>query len=150
MIPRQPVCQHHDVCIFSLVYMCPERQGSKFKTWFSTLLQITLSKWATTWQNQQSDWALSEDSDQPGHLPSLIRLFTVHLMGSLGPKLSSCWQRRLWSDWADAQADLSLRWAGWSESSLGTQSLCWFCHVAAQIIHVSHNRHAVWWIKISV
>ena len=31
-------------------------------------------------------------------------------MGSLGPKLSSCGQRRLWSDWADAQADLSLRW----------------------------------------
>ena len=27
------------------------------------------------------------------------------------PKLSSCGQRRLWSDWTDAQADLSLRWA---------------------------------------
>ena len=26
-------------------------------------------------------------------------------------KVSSCGQRRLWSDWADAQADLSLRWA---------------------------------------
>ena len=26
-------------------------------------------------------------------------------------KLSSCGQRRLWSDWADIQADLSLRWA---------------------------------------
>ena len=26
------------------------------------------------------------------------------------PKLSSCVQRRLWSDWVDAQADLSLRW----------------------------------------
>ena len=32
-------------------------------------------------------------------------------MGSWGPKLSSCGQRRLWSDWADAQADLSLCWA---------------------------------------
>ena len=31
-------------------------------------------------------------------------------MGSLGSKLSSCGQRRLWSNWADAQADLSLRW----------------------------------------
>ena len=28
-----------------------------------------------------------------------------------GPKLSSCGQRKLRSDWADAQADLSLRWA---------------------------------------
>ena len=32
-------------------------------------------------------------------------------MGSSGPKLSSCGQRRHKSDWADAQADLSLRWA---------------------------------------
>ena len=37
----------------------------------------------------------SEDSDQPGDPPSLIRVFAVHFMGSLGPKLSSCAQRRL-------------------------------------------------------
>ena len=37
-------------------------------------------------------------------------VFAVGSMGSLGPKLSSCGQRRLWLDWADAQADLSLRW----------------------------------------
>ena len=29
--------------------------------------------------------AASEDSDQPGHLPSLIRVFTVCSMGRLGP-----------------------------------------------------------------
>ena len=39
--------------------------------------------------------APSEDSDQPGHPPSLIRVFTVHSMGSLAPKFSSCGQRRL-------------------------------------------------------
>ena len=49
-----------------------------------------------------------EDSDKPGHSPSLIRVFAMHFMGSLGPKLSSGGQQRLWSDWADAQADLSL------------------------------------------
>ena len=38
-------------------------------------------------------------------------VFDVRFMGNLGPKLSSCGQRRLWSDWADAKADLSLRWA---------------------------------------
>ena len=65
--------------------------------------------WAATWQNQQSDCAPSKDSVQPGHPPSLIRVFGVHLMGSWGPKLPSCGQRRLWSDWADIQADLSLR-----------------------------------------
>ena len=69
------------------------------------------TNWAASWQNQQCGCAPSEDSDQPGHPPSLIRVFAVRLMGSLGPKLSSCEQRRLWSDWADAQADLSLSWA---------------------------------------
>ena len=69
------------------------------------------SLWATTWQNQQNECAHSEDSDQPVHPPSLIRVFAVRSMGSQGPKVSSCGQRRLWSDWADAQTDLSLRWA---------------------------------------
>ena len=30
-------------------------------------------------------FAPSEDSDQPGHLPSLIRVFAVSSMGSYGP-----------------------------------------------------------------
>ena len=37
----------------------------------------------------------SEDSDQPGHPPCLIRVFTVRSMGSYGPKFSSCGQQRL-------------------------------------------------------
>ena len=44
---------------------------------------------------------------------------------SEGPKLSSCGQRRLWSDWADAQADLSLPWAH--------MPFCLLCHEAAHI-----------------
>ena len=47
--------------------------------------------------------APSEDSDQPGHPPSLIRVFTVHSKDSQGSKASSCGQRRLWSDWANAR-----------------------------------------------
>ena len=68
--------------------------------------------------------APSEDSDQPGHPPSLIRVFAVRMKKTwvLSYPLSA--QRRLWSDWADAQADLSLRWA----------HFCWFCHEAAHII----------------
>ena len=57
----------------------------------------TLFIWITSWQNQQKGCAPSKDSDQPGHPPSLIRVFTVRLMGSWGPKLSSCVQRRLCS-----------------------------------------------------
>ena len=66
--------------------------------------------------------APSEDSDQPGHLPSLIRVFAVRLKKARS--LSYPWsaQRRLWSDWTDAQADLSLRWAH--------MPFCWFCHLS--------------------
>ena len=38
-----------------------------------------------------------------------------------------CGQRRVWSDWVDAQADLSLRWAH--------IPFCWFCHEAAHFIY---------------
>ena len=68
--------------------------------------------------------APSEDSDQPGHLP-VWSVFTVRSMGNWGPNVSSCGHRRLWSDWADARADLSLRWAH--------ISFCWFCHEAAHL-----------------
>ena len=36
-------------------------------------------KWAASWQNQQNDCVPSEDSDQPGHPASLIRVFTVRM-----------------------------------------------------------------------
>ena len=62
--------------------------------------QEKIDKWATTWQNQQNECAPSEDLDQPGHPSSLIRVFNVRSVGSHEPKqLSSCGQRRLWSDW---------------------------------------------------
>ena len=65
--------------------------------------------WAMTWQNQQCGCAPSEDSDQPGHPPSLISLHCPHEeSSSLCYPLST--QQRLWSDWADAQADLCLHW----------------------------------------
>ena len=38
--------------------------------------------WAATWQNQQNECAPSEDSDQPGNPPSLVRIFAVRSMGS--------------------------------------------------------------------
>ena len=56
-------------------------------------------------------------------IPQVWSVFTVHLMGSWGPNVSSCGQQRLRSDWADAQADMSLRWA--------QRPFCWFCHEVA-------------------
>ena len=38
--------------------------------------------WAAAWQNQQNEFAPSEDSDQPGHPPSLIRVFAVRSVGT--------------------------------------------------------------------
>ena len=76
-------------------------------------------------------FAPSEDADQPGHLPSLITVFAVRPVGSWGPKVSLRGQQRLWSDWADAQADLSLCWAH--------RPFCWFCHEAAHF-HIQGNR----------
>ena len=69
--------------------------------------------------------APSEDSDQPGHLPILIRVFVVRMKKAwvLSYPLSA--QQRLSSDWADDQADLSLCWMH--------MPCCWFCHVAAHL-----------------
>ena len=80
--------------------------------------------------------ALSKDSDQPGHPPSLIRVFAVRMKKAwvLSHPLSA--QGRLWSDWADAQADLSLRWAHMSS--------CWFCHEAAEIQSSLNYQFQAW------
>ena len=68
---------------------------------------------------------LSEDSDQPGHPPSLIRVFTVHMttLWVLSYPLSA--QRRLPSGWVDSQAELSFSWAH--------MPFCWFCHETADL-----------------
>ena len=54
-------------------------------------------------QTNKMTFAPSEDSDQPGHPPSLIRVFAVRSMGTLGPTVASGGQRRLRSDCADAR-----------------------------------------------
>ena len=71
--------------------------------------------------------APTEDSDQPGLPPCLIRVFAVRMKKPWALSYPLSAQRRLWLDWADAQADLSLL------TSLGAESFCWFCHEAAQI-----------------
>ena len=55
--------------------------------------------------------APNEDSNQHAHPHSLIKVFAGHSLDSPGSKVSVGGQRRLRSDCANAQADLSLRWA---------------------------------------
>ena len=83
-------------------YKCDENNG----------LTKTLALWKIAIrQNQQRGCAPSEDSDQSGHPPSLIRVFAVRMKKPWVLSYPMSPQQRLWSDWADAQADLSLRWA---------------------------------------
>ena len=71
-----------------------------------------------------------EGSDQPGHPPSLIRVFAVRMKKAWVLSYPVSVQRRLWSDWADAQADLSLRWAQSHFVGFVTRWLiCIFCGV---------------------
>ena len=73
-------------------------------------------------------FASSEDSDRPGHLPSLIRVFAVRMNKPLS--LATHWAHSEdSSEWTDAQADLSIHWAH--------RSFCWFCHEAARLNWVS-------------
>ena len=69
---------------------------------------IRILIWAATWQNQWNECVPSKDSDQPGHPPSLIRVLAVRMKKAWVFSYPLSAQRRLWSDWADAQADLSL------------------------------------------
>ena len=77
-------------------------------------------------QTNKMACAPREDSDQPGHPPSLIRVFAVRMKKAWVFTYPLSAHRRFWSDWADAQADLSLRWA--------QRSFCWFSHEAAHIL----------------
>ena len=72
----------------------------------------------------------SEDSDQPGHPPCLIRVIAVHMKKPwlLSYPLSTL--PRLWSDCVDAQT-------AWMQGLIwvfiGRTSFCWFCHALAHL-----------------
>ena len=85
-------------------------------------------------------YATSKDSDQPSHLPSLIRVFAVCVKK---PWVLSYPLRRLWTNWGgDAQADLSL--------CRVPRSFCWFCHEAAQFYCWGEFWVALfWWSFVS-
>ena len=80
---------------------------------------------------QRNDCPPSEYSDKPGHSHNLISHHCPH-EETLNPYTCSyplSAQRRLLSDWMDAQADLSLRWVH--------RSFCLFCHVLAQMVFMN-------------
>ena len=74
-------------------------------------------------QNKQNECAPSEDSDQPGLSPSLIKAFAVRMKNSWVLIYPLSAQRRL--------------------IRLGAHSFCWFCHVMAHIIKLTAMNFAV-------
>ena len=77
------------------------------------------------WQNQQKSYVYLVKTQISLGIHPVWSVFIVHSLGSKRPKVSSGGQRRLWSDWAGAQADRSLHWAH--------RSFCWFCHAVAHV-----------------
>ena len=105
--------QHH-VCIFTM--------GSSVLAYTSAIkhLKNQLYEFPHDKTNKMA-CAPSKHSDQTGR----IRVFAGRMKKTLVLSYPLSAQRRLWSDWADAQADLSLRWAH--------MPFGWFCHEAAHI-----------------
>ena len=58
------------------------RCNASFQVAGQKFIRPTYTKRAASWQNQQNVCAPSENSDQPGHPPSLIRVFAVRSVGS--------------------------------------------------------------------
>ena len=96
----------------------------------------------------------SEDSDQPGHPPKLIRVFALRVKKAwvLSYPLSAS---KDWSDWVDAQADLSLRWAHSHFAGFVVRRLKYlpylFLWVFTKKIDVNKmfsNKNANWWASM--
>ena len=101
--------------------------------------------------------SLSEDSDQPGHLPSLIRVFAVRMKKDWALSYPLSTQRPLWSNWVDAQPELSslgayaislvLSWGG---------SYVWYASVEPRMLecfslpHTNTELRSIQWVKITV
>ena len=82
--------------------------------------------WAASWQNHQNGMCAHR------RLRS-ARVFAVRMQKAWVLSYPLSTQPRRWSDWADAQADLSLHWAH--------RSFCWFCHAAANVIIYRKSIH---------
>ena len=91
--------------------------------------------------------ALSEDSDQPRHPPSLTRVFAVRMKKALVLSYPLSAQQRLWSDWADTQTDLRHRWAHSHFVGLswgGSIFCCMLIHFQNEILNLLSTLMNIW------
>ena len=93
----------HKTKIKKVCWFCPAVAQIIKKQWQCKHLSCDMTK--------PTKCAPSEDSDQPRHPPSLIRVFAVSMKKHWALSYPLSAQQRLWSDRVEAQADLSFRWA---------------------------------------
>ena len=94
--------------------------------------------WAASCQNQQNDCAPSEDSDQPGHPPSLIRVFTCAQCVAKDPSFlhadsedsdqTERMPRLIWVFAGCTVTLLVLSRGGSFHTEEVTKFQCWHCH----------------------
>ena len=96
----------HDMAHFSLhLPRAPQRsQGLGWLGLNSSRMIVKLGSWVAKPKTKEPP----HDKMYP---PSLIRVFAVSMKKAWVLSYPLNTQRRLWSDWVDTQADLSLRWA---------------------------------------
>ena len=129
----------------TLLKALEEKRAGHFACQF--LLSSFCMSWVfALWQNQQSECAPSEDSDQPGHPPSVIRVFTVRIKKACTLSYPLSAPRRLWSDWADAQADDSEDWSDWAAAQADL-SLRW---AHSHIVGFVTRQLNLWFLFLSV
>ena len=80
-------------------------------------------------QTKQTKWHVGPaKTDQPGYRPSL-RCSHEETLGPLSYSMSTQWR---------------LIRLGWSESSLGAQLFCWFCHEVAHMFYLLFLTETFW------
>ena len=116
---------NHNVAAFSQTTYTLSKWWSVENNPLTYIKYPPLTIWAVSWQNQQNDMHPAKTQISLGIHP-VWSVFAVRMKKPwiLSYPLSA--QRRLWSDWADALADLNLRWA---------QFFCWFCREVAVSLH---------------
>ena len=85
-------------------------------------------------------WSFYEHRVCPSVHPSVWSECSLSAWRHLGSLATHLAHSEDWSDWADAQADPSLRWAH--------MSFCWFCHALTHLLYfgLSHLRQQYWFL----
>ena len=73
-------------------------------------MSLTQENWAASWQNQQCGMCAYRKTQISMDIRPVWSVYSARMKKAWILSYPFSAQRRLWSDWADAQADLNLRW----------------------------------------